>query len=464
VSATTSNPLQTHPKSPLPSISGASPTGRSPLGAIFFTIFVDLLGFGILLPVFPLLINPKSPYKITPAGWSFKESLIMLGWLQAIFPFCIFLASPILGQLSDRYGRKPVLAFSIGGTAVGYALFAVGIATKNLPLLFAARALDGLTGGNIAVAQASIGDISTNENRAKNFGLIGAAFGLGFIIGPYLGGRLSSPNTSFYGLFHTPSWFGATTPFWFATILSALNCLQIMFFLPETLKNKVRGGKLRLGQSFSNVIEGFKSPRLRVPLASAFWFNCGFTFFTSFFGIYVARKFGFTPSKTGDFFAIVGLFIAFSQAVLVGKIAKKLSDEKILKFSMFGQACVMVVYLLATSTLPIYLIIPVFTLFNGLTIANTTSLISRSADPGKQGAAMGISSGVQSLAQVPASALIGYITGSGSGAKTPLLFAAISIAVGGLVFNFFHKPIGSSQPWGTGAPGSGAPATAPASH
>ncbi len=454
MSANIRNPLENSvgPRiSPHTPAQSTGPKGRSPLGAIFFTIFVDMLGFGILLPVFPLLINPKSPYRITPSGWSFKESLIMLGWLQAIFPFCIFLASPILGQLSDRYGRKPVLAFSIGGTAVGYALFAVGIATKNLPLLFAARALDGLTGGNIAVAQASIGDISTNENRAKNFGLIGAAFGLGFIIGPYLGGRLSSPNTSFYGLFHTPSWFGATTPFWFATALSALNCVQILALLPETLKEKVRGGKLHLGQSFTNVVEGFKSKRLRTPLAAAFFFNCGFTFFTSFFGIYAARKFGFTPSKTGDFFAIVGLFIAFSQAVLVGKFAKKFADEKILRLSMFGQAGVMVVYLLANSTLPIYLIIPVFTLFNGLTIANITSLISRSAEPGKQGAAMGISSGVQSLAQVPASALIGYITGSGTGAKTPLLFAAITIGLGGVVFNLFHKPIGESQPWGSAA-------------
>jgi hypothetical protein len=106
----------------------------------------------------------------------------------------------------------------------------------------------------------------------------------------------------------------------------------------------------------------------------------------------------------------------------------------------------------------------VFTLFNGLTIANITSLISRSAEPGKQGAAMGISSGVQSLAQVPASAMIGYITGSGTGAKTPLLFAAITIGLGGVVFNLFHKPIGASQPWGAGPQGNAAPSVASVSH
>ena len=140
---------------------------KNPMLAIFTTVFIDLLGFGILIPVFPLLITP-GPFRVTPEGWSFTHGLIMLGWLQAIYPFCMFIAAPILGQLSDRHGRRPVLALSIFGTAVGYILFAIGISTANLPLLFAARGLDGLTGGNLAVAQAAIGDISTHENRAKN--------------------------------------------------------------------------------------------------------------------------------------------------------------------------------------------------------------------------------------------------------------------------------------------------------
>ena len=211
---------------------------RSPLLAVFFTVFIDLLGFGILIPVFPLLISPGSPFKVTPDSWSFTEGLIMLGWLQATFPLATFFAAPILGQLSDRFGRRPILALSIFGTAVGYALFALGINAASIPLLFVARALDGFTGGNIAVAQAAIGDISDDSNRARNFGLIGAAFGLGFIIGPYLGGKLSSPNVSFYGLFHTPHWFGATTPFWFASILSLLNCATIILSLPETIRTR----------------------------------------------------------------------------------------------------------------------------------------------------------------------------------------------------------------------------------
>ena len=409
--------------------------------AIFTTVFIDMLGFGILIPVYPLLISPGSPFRVTPEGWSFTEGLIMLGWLQGIFPFFIFLAAPILGQLSDRYGRRPVLAFSIFGTAIGYAIFAIGISTANIPLLFIGRALDGITGGNQAVAQAAIGDVSTNENRAKNFGILGAAFGLGFILGPYIGGRLSGPNKSFYGLFDTPDWFSATTPFWFATILSLFNCALILAAFPETLKTKIQGGRLQFGRAASNVIAGFRSDRLRVVLGSGFLFNAGFTFFTTFFGVYLRNNFGFDEGKTGDYFAIVGLFIALSQAVLVGRIAKSMADWRVLRFSLFGTGVVMFVYFFSPTdtTLYLYLTIPFFTFFNGLTMANMGSLVSRSAEMGRQGEAMGIYSSVQSLAQVPASVLVGYIATSITSA-TPLIVSGSCIVAGGLLFVAAFRP------------------------
>ncbi|MBJ7397757.1 MAG: MFS transporter, partial [Ilumatobacteraceae bacterium] len=414
---------------------------KNPMLAIFTTVFIDLLGFGILIPVFPLLISPGSPFRVTPEGWSFTQGLIMLGWLQAIYPFCIFVAAPILGQMSDRHGRRPVLAASIFGTSVGYVLFAIGISTANIPLLFAARALDGITGGNLAVAQAAIGDVSTNENRAKNFGFLGAAFGLGFIIGPYLGGRLSSPDASFYGLFDTPSWFDATTPFWFAAIIALANGVSVLVTFPETLKEKFHGGRIKMGRSISNVVAGFKSDRLRVILATGFLFNAGFTFFTTFFGVYLKNSFDFTSAKIGDYFALVGLFIAFSQAVVVARVAKKLADFKVLRFSLFGTAAMMLVYFLTptSSSAYLYMVIPFFTFFNGLTMANMSSLVSRSAEPGQQGQAMGIYSSVQSLAQVPASILVGYIT-SGINSSQPLLVSSVCIGLGGFVFATMFRP------------------------
>ena len=413
---------------------------KNPLLAIFTTVFIDLLGFGILIPVFPLLIT-DGPFRVTPDSWSFTQGMIMLGWLQAIYPFCMFIAAPILGQLSDRHGRRPVLALSIFGTAIGYVLFAIGISTGNLPLLFAARGLDGLTGGNLAVAQAAIGDISTHENRAKNFGYMGAAFGMGFIIGPYLGGKLSSPSVSFYGLFDTPHWFGATTPFWFAAILALLNCTAVLTTFPETIKEKFHGGKIKVGQSLSNVVNGFKSDRLRVILLSSFMFSAGFTFFTTFFGVCLRNKFSFSSSKIGDYFAIVGLCIALSQGLVVGRVAKKLVDFKVLKFSMFGTGAMMLIYFLTptTSSMYLYMVIPFFATFNGLCMANTSSLISRSAEMGKQGEAMGIYASVSSLSQVPAAVLVGYITSSITSSQ-PLIVASICIGLAGLSFVLLFKP------------------------
>src|SRR3989344_3479623 len=174
---------------------------NKPLPVIFFTVFVDLIGFGILIPVVPLLLaDPESSYFLLPKGFTVNQGYIMLGFLTAMFPLMQFLAAPILGQLSDKFGRKRILAISLFGTCLSYLIFAYAILTRNIPLLFAARAFDGITGGNIAVAQAAIADVTTPANRAKNFGLIGAAFGLGFILGPYIGGKLSDPTVV--------SWFG----------------------------------------------------------------------------------------------------------------------------------------------------------------------------------------------------------------------------------------------------------------
>ena len=413
---------------------------RKPLPALFSTVFIDLLGFSILIPVFPLLIS-DTPFRVTPESWSFTKGLIMLGWLQGVYPLCIFLAAPVLGQLSDRHGRRPVLALSVFGTAVGYFVFALGISTSNIPLLFLSRALDGVTGGNIAVANAAVGDISTNENRAKNFGVLGAAFGLGFIVGPYIGGKLSTPHVSFYGLFDTPGWFGATTPFWFAGGLSLLNCALILTVLPETIREKSRGGRLAVTQAVRNVGAGFSSDRLRVPLVSGFLFGAGFTFFTTFFGVYLRNNFGFDASRTGDYFAFVGIFIAFSQAVLVRKISTRVTDYRVLRFSMFGLAACLAVFFVAPAgnALWVYLPVPFFSAFNGLTMANMSSLVSRSAEAGRQGEAMGIYSSISSLAQVPASVLVGYITGSITSAQ-PLVVASVCIAAGGLVFVTLFSP------------------------
>ena len=286
--------------------------------------------------------------------------------------------------------------------------------------------------------------------------MIGAAFGLGFIIGPYLGGRLSAPHRSFYGLFDTPGWFQATTPFWFAAGLCVVNCALVLSRFPETIRHKDPDKRINIATAVQNVGRGFASDRLRTPLITSFFFNAGFTFFTTFFGVYLSRKFGFSQASTGDYFALVGLAIAFMQVVVVAKVAKKLPDFTVMRFAFFGLACAMAGYFLAGTKWQLYAIIPFFTFFNGLIMANSSSLISRSALPGRQGEAMGISSSVMNLAQVPASLLVGYITGSVT-SNTPLVVACACIAVAGLVFNAAFRPKYASAVVG-GPAGAGAPA------
>ncbi len=252
----------------------------SPLPVIFLTVFVDLIGFGLLIPVIPLLLaNPRSEYFLLPPDFTVQQGYILLGFLTAIYPLGQFFATPILGELSDKFGRKPVIVLSLIGTCISYLIFAFGVVTKNLPLLFLSRGFAGIFGGNISVNQAAIADFTPPKDRVKNFGLIGAAFGLGFILGPYIGGKLSDP--SIY------SGFSAVTPFLFAAALSFVNVLSVLLFFPETNVLKNLEKKINWGRSILNIVHAYGMRKLRPLFATNFFFQAGFTFFTTFFSVFL---------------------------------------------------------------------------------------------------------------------------------------------------------------------------------
>lgn len=404
------------------------------LPVVLFTVFLDVLGVGILLPVLPQLIFTI----FEPAGYTMNQSLILLGWLVGIYPLMQFLSTPILGQLSDRFGRKPLLAFSLAGTALGYAVFAFAILTKNIPLLFIARAFDGITGGNISVARAVIADVSVPQHRTRNFGLMGAAFGFGFVIGPYLGARLASPNLSFYGLFHTPHWFSPATPFWFTTILSLINMLLVLLVLPETHKHIQRGVKIVWTKALDNIRKAAAAPGLRVIFASEFLFWGGFAFFTTFFQILLIEKLGFKPSNIGDFFAYIGILMAVTQAVIVPIVGKRFKNHQVLKVSFFGLSGALFLQLLPTNTSQLLLVSMAIPLFVGLTIANATALISLSASGAIQGEVLGIEASVQALAQAIPAIIGGYI--ATMGINVPVIVAGSVVFLAGLLFNIYYHP------------------------
>lgn len=402
-----------------------------PLPVIFFTVFIDLLGFGILIPVIPqLLANPNSTFFLLPKGMTVQQGYILLGFLTGIFPLMQFVATPILGQLSDKFGRKKILAISLLGTCASYVLFAIGILTKNIPLLFVSRAFDGITGGNIAVAQAAIADITAPENRAKNFGLIGAAFGLGFIVGPYLGGKLSDPSVV--------SWFNAATPFWFAAILSGLNVISVLFFFPETLKTLQQHVQINFAKSIKNIIAAFSEKRLQSIFITAFLFQGGFAFFIGFFNVFLIRRFHFTQGNIGDFFAYIGLWVAFTQAVLTRRIGSIHSEANILKVTLFTTGITVFLLFLPSVWWQLLLVVPLFAMSNGLSQANLVGLVSRSAGPEIQGEILGINASVQALAMTIPPMLSGFIASSVT-PEAPIFVGGVVVLSAAVFFSLFYK-------------------------
>jgi DHA1 family tetracycline resistance protein-like MFS transporter len=395
-------------------------TKRFPLAVIFLTVLVDLIGVGILIPVIPqILANPESHSYILSGRITHQQGLLLYGLLTAVYPLMSFLSAPILGQLSDRYGRRRILALCIGGTSIGYVLFALAILTRNLPLLFIARIIPGITGGNISVAQAAVADITKPEDRARNFGLLGAAFGLGFILGPLIGGKLADPTVL--------PWFGAAIPFWFAAILAAVNLVSILLFFPETHRTDAAAKAFRWLKSVGDIAAVFRWKELRGLFTTSFLFYSGFGFI-SFFGVFLTDRFGFTEGRTGNYFAYVGVCIVLAQAVLVGWAGKRWSDARILRVSMFGTAMTLFAYVLVREPWQLYLIPPFMAASNALSMANLTSLVSKTAGPERQGEILGLNVSLQSLANVFPPLLAGAIAARFS-TETPIAIgAAICLA------------------------------------
>lgn len=403
------------------------------LPVVLLTVLIDVLGIGILVPVMPMLI-----YSIfMPLGYSHSSALIMLGWLTAIFPLMMFFATPILGQLSDRFGRKPVLAISLFGTAIGYAIFAIGILLQNIPLLFIGRAIDGISGGNISVARAIIADVTKPERRARNFGIMGAAFGIGFVAGPYIGARLATPNDSIFGLFNTPGWFGPTVPFWFAAILSLINVAMVLLILPETHRYINKKLKLAWSKSLDNIRKAVARPHLRIIFTAEFLFWGGFTFFTTFFQIFLIEQLGFTASNVGDFFAYIGICIAISQAIIVPIAVKKFKSHNILKFSLIGNAVALFMQILPGNTAQLLMVAPLISIFNGLTTTNAMALVSLSANNQEQGEVLGIEASIQALAQAVPAIISGYV--ATMGVRMPVIVGGFTVLAGALVFILFYR-------------------------
>ncbi len=373
---------------------------------IFLVVFVDLLGFSLILPLLPYYAE------------AYGASEIAIGLLTASYAAAQLIGAPLLGRLSDQYGRRPILLISIAGTALGFlllgtaetigqslgvAFFGASVAATNLlilSLLFVSRVLDGLTGGNISVAQAYIADVTPAEDRGRAFGLIGAAFGLGFIIGPVIGGLLGER-------------FGYAAPAFAALAIALINLVAVYLYLPESITPEVRAemaSRPRPAFNFNSLKVALQRPRVGPLFHIRFFFGMAFSMFQSIFALYAAGyPLNLSVEQTGLVLGYVGVLAVFVQGFAIGRLTKRYSDKQL----MFSASVIMAVSLLLWGLAPNVwtLLIVMAPLAFGGGVLNTVinSALSKAVYPEEIGGTLGISASLESLTRVIAPALGGVL-------------------------------------------------------
>jgi DHA1 family tetracycline resistance protein-like MFS transporter len=375
-----------------------------PLLIIFLTIFVNLVGFGIIIPLLPFYAE------------TFGASPLMIGLLFAVFSLCQLLAAPALGDLSDRYGRRPILVFSLAGTVASFVMLAVA---HSVVMLFAARIVDGLSGGNISTARAYVADVTEPKDRARAYGLIGAAFGLGFILGPALSGILAP--------------ISYTAPIWAAAALTFVATAMAWFWLPETVHRAQAG----TGNPFGYLPGLVQRAPVRRILTIDFIYWFAFATFQTTFSLFVARRFGFGVSETAYFFAAFGLLGAVIQGGFIRPIVKRLGDKPTFLMGLGFGAFGLVAAALAHSVAMFALALVPLALGIGFGHPTMSSLVSLVAHGDEQGRVQGAASAIESLGRT-----LGPIWGNASlqqyGESIPYVSAAVCLMLTLILSIGFH--------------------------
>lgn len=387
------------------------------LWTIFAIIAVDMLGIGLIIPVVsPMILNNNSPFLSTDTSDSIR--IILQGIALCLYPLFQFFGAPLLGIYSDQKGRKPLLILTLIGTTIGYFLATFSFWIGSFWIFCISRILDGFTGGNISIANAIISDISRQEEKAKNFGMIGAAFGVGMISGPFLGGILSEISYQ--------------APFILAGFLSALNLLIVWKILPETLKTpRILKKQKSLFIGFYNIIKAFSNKKLKILFFILLCYISGFAFFTNFFQVFAIEQFGFKAQDIGMIFGYLGICIIISQGFLLRYVAKYKSPFFWVQTGLFilMGTLFFIPFILEKTTL--YLLFAIMAIANGLIFANITSIISEKVDETEQGEIMGIKESLQAIGSaIPA--ILASVIGSIS-VDYPLFVAGSLVFIGFLL-------------------------------
>jgi len=394
----------------------------SPLLVIFLTVFIDMVGFGIVIPVLPLYAE------------HFHATPVQIGWLTGIYSGMQIIFVPILGRLSDRFGRRPILIVSLLGTAIGFLI--MGWAS-SLPILFLARIIDGASGGNIATAQAYIADVSTPENRSRSMGLIGAAFGLGFTLGPMIGGIMSRIS------------YGA--PFYFAAALAAINVVLLYFILPESLSAEYRSRpheRTRLAEVFQHGHGRF----FGTIVATYFFSITGFAIMTTLFALFTEKRFGYDAHQTGYVFGFIGIIAVILQGGLIGRLVKMFGETALSRTGLLLMAAALYCLPFVTTLLMLLLVSALLAIANGLVNPTLNGLASQMIDRSWQGRALGLMQSAGSAGRLVGPLLGGWLLmfdlskPFGHYARTPFFVSAGILVIAFVLALGFRKPAGDKEP------------------
>ncbi|MEJ5224699.1 MAG: MFS transporter, partial [Anaerolineales bacterium] len=351
---------------------------RSPLVFIFITVFVDMLGYSMMIPLLPFFVLRNG------------GDAAIAGGLGSFYAFLQLFSGPALGTLSDRVGRKPILLACLGGTAAAYALF--GLA-ESLWVLLAAVLLDGLTGNNLTTAYAYIADVTDETDRARGMGLVGAAFGLGLMAGPALGGLLSA--------------YGLSVPAFAAAGIAVLNVLYGWIFLPESLPPEQRAVKPVSFNALAQLRALFDLPATRLLLTAIFILNLAFSGLQTNFPLFSHARFGWDPHQNGFLFAFVGVLAVFVQGFLYGRI-QPIFRERSLALGGLG---LMALGLAGVAAAPagwaLYPAVGLAALGSGISIPSLSALVSLRVSSSSQGQLMGGQQALLSLTNILGPALAG---------------------------------------------------------
>jgi len=398
---------------------------NSRLLPIFLIVFIDLLGFSLILPLLPYYAE------------TYGANATVVGFLVGSYAAAQLVGAPLLGRLSDRYGRRPILLLSVAGTLVGFLLLGFAdpigrflaarfvsqaVNTFILGVLFTSRIVDGLTGGNITVAQAYITDVTDEQNRARGLGLIGAAFGLGFIIGPVAGGALSQ--------------WGYSIPAFTAASVSFINLILILTLLPESLSAEQRSNlaiQKRPPFSLKALLQALKRPKVGPLLYLRFFYGLAFATFQGIFSLY-AQKIGLSSQTTGLVLGYVGLLAVVVQGGLIGLLTHRFRDNVLLISGLW----IMTAGLLAwafTRQLWLLLIVLVPLAFAG-GMLNTViqSAITKSVERQEVGGILGLTTSLEAVTRVIAPSAGGLLL-QGLGLWAPGVFGAVLMAIS-VVFTY----------------------------